>query len=842
MKIEIPDLSLVVLMGAAGSGKSTFAQKHFLETEVLSSDFFRSLVADDPTDQGASKAAFEALHFIAEKRLSAGKLTVVDATNLSTVGRDQLIQIAKKHDVTLVGIVFDLPEEVCQAHNLQRERSVPASVVKRQVRHLKRSKKRINKQFRYCYSFRSVDEIEQVEIKRLPLKVDRRQLEGPFDLIGDVHGCFMELCLLLEKLGYQIQQQDQSFAVHHPAGRKVIFVGDLVDRGPDNPQVLQLVMDMVESGIALSVCGNHDERLVRKLSGKNVQLKHGLRTTLEQFATRSEAWQQKVHQFLQQLPHHYVLDHGRLVVAHAGLIEKYHGRTSARVRSFALYGDTTGEVDEYGFPIRRNWAEDYDGDAIVVYGHTPVKSPIMLNGTVNIDTGCVFGGKLTAFRYPEQSFVSVPAQKQYAEFIRPFFTKEDFLGGAMPSMKDVYGDQQIDTRFHSPIRIFADQSAAALEVMSRFAVDPHWLIYLPPTMSPSETTTTGEWLEHPHDAFRYYRERGIERVICEEKHMGSRAVVIVCQNEDVAEQRFGIKQKTCGICYTRTGRRFFDDYEFEQQFLQRLQQALTKTGFWERFATDWVCLDAELMPWSAKAQQLLKDQYAAVGSAARYALTQAVKQLKKSQVNGQDVDALLELFQQKKKQSEQFTDAYRRYCWSVEKLEDYRLAPFHVLATEGKVHYDRDHLWHMETIREFCAADPGLLVPTEYRIVELDDDASIAAATTWWEELTRQGGEGMVVKPVDFLVRKQRGLVQPAIKCRGREYLRIIYGPEYTTQANLQRLRKRGLKKKRSLAIREFALGLEALERFVRKEPLRQVHQCSFGILALESEPVDPRL
>ena len=174
-----------------------------------------------------------------------------------------------------------------------------------------------------------------------------------------------------------------------------------------------------------------------------------------------------------------------------------------------------------------------------------------------------------------------------------------------------------------------------------------------------------------------------------------------------------------------------------------------------------------------------------------------------------------------------------------------RLAPFHLLATEGVVHADKDHAWHLATLGRLCRADDGatpLLQATAHQILDVTDPESEAAGVRWWTELTERGGEGMVVKPLDFVARGRRGPVQPAVKCRGREYLRIIYGPEYTAPEHLERLRSRRLFAKRSLALREFALGIEALERFVRAEPLRRVHECVFAVLALESEPVDPRL
>lgn len=323
--------------------------------------------------------------------------------------------------------------------------------------------------------------------------------------------------------------------------------------------------------------------------------------------------------------------------------------------------------------------------------------------------------------------------------------------------------------------------------------------------------------------------------------MGSRAVVVVCRDEEAAQKRFGVVDEGIGICYTRTGRRFFDNPLLETQLLARLQAALETTGFWEDFNTNWVCLDCELMPWSAKAQELLRRQYAAVGAASGASLTEAVAVLQQAAQRGIDVGTSLSQYQHRAEMAEQYVDAYRRYCWVVDSVADLKLAPFHILATEKAVHIDKDHQWHMDTLVRICCADEALLLATSYKIVDVTDPANQADGIYWWQQLTDRGGEGMVVKPFDFVVRG-KGLVQPAVKCRGREYLRIIYGAEYTAIENLERLRSRGLSIKRSLALREFALGIEALERFVHCEPLRRVHECVFGILALESEPVDPRL
>jgi polynucleotide kinase-phosphatase len=381
---------------------------------------------------------------------------------------------------------------------------------------------------------------------------------------------------------------------------------------------------------------------------------------------------------------------------------------------------------------------------------------------------------------------------------------------------DVRGKRLITTRLHRNVTIREENAAAALEVMSRFAANPKWLIYLPPTMSPTETSKAEGLLEHPAEAFAYYRSNRVPSVVVEQKHMGSRAILIVCRSQDVARERFGILEDEDGICYTRTGRRFFEDMSLERELLKRVRERLDESGFWDRLNTEWVCLDCELMPWSAKALELVRQQYAAVGAAARVGLGETVHALETAASRGIDVAPLLQRQKARLDMADRFARAYRHYCWPVESLHDIRIAPFHVMATEGAVHVDKEHVWHMDTIASFVDSNDGLLMKTPYQVVDMANPASDAAATEWWTALTEAGGEGAVVKPLTFVASSSRGLLQPAVKCRGREYLRIIYGPEYTLPEHLARLRERGLSGKRSLALREFALGIEGLERFVQ--------------------------
>jgi protein phosphatase len=857
MKLAIPELAVVALVGPSGSGKSSFAKKHFRPTEVLSSDLCRGLVSDDETSQAATKDAFEVLHFIAAKRLTAGKLVVIDATNVQPEARKPIIALARQYHCIPVAIVFDLPEKLCHERNRDRpDRDFGPHVVRQQSRQLRNALRLLEREgFRRVHILRSTEEVDAAEIERQPLWNNLKHEHGPFDVIGDVHGCFDELVDLLTQLGYAVGRQSggersEIYSVKPPDGRKAVFLGDLVDRGPKIPDVLRLIMSMVQAGTALCVPGNHDVKLMRKLRGKDVQITHGLADSLEQLDKESSEFRNGVSEFLDGLISHYVLDDGKLVVAHAGMKEEMQGRGSGKVRDFALYGETTGETDDFGLPVRYNWAAEYRGKAMVVYGHTPVPQPDWLNRTINIDTGCVFGGSLTALRYPERELLSVAAHATYAQPTRPLVTVAETapqltsqqVHDDLLDIDDVIGKRIVTTRLHHNVTIREENALAALEVMSRFAANPKWLIYLPPTMSPTETTTQPGLLEHPAEAFAYFRREAVPRVVCEEKHMGSRAVVIVCRDEDAARRRFGVVEEGIGICYTRTGRRFFDDATIEREFLEKVRSALDAGQFWDEFHTDWICIDAELMPWSAKAQELLRRQYAAVGVAAKASLTEAVASLERLASNNGDAAPLVEHHKQRLEAANLYVDSYRRYCWPVHSVNDLKLAPFHLLATEGQVHVQHDHAWHMEKLAEVCKASDGLLLATPFKKVDVTDAASVEEATHWWEELTDRGGEGMVVKPLEFVTRGRRGLTQPAVKCRGPEYLRIIYGPEYSMPENLERLRNRAVSTKRSMALREFALGIEALERFVRREPLRRVHECVFGVLALESEPVDPRL
>ena len=849
--LEIPDFALVVLIGSTGSGKSTFAARHFLPTEIVSSDRCRGLVCDDETNQDVSADAFELMRDIVGKRLKHRKLAVIDATNVRAADRKAWIELARKWHALPVAIVLDPGVDVCVARNADRpDRPFGAGVAQRMTSEIRKGLGGLQREgLRQVWKLTSEASIDAASVSRQPLWTDKRQDTGPFDIIGDVHGCADELQALLGKLGYDVawsqDRGERSVLVSPPEGRKVVFVGDLVDRGPNTPDVLRIAMSMVATGTAYCVQGNHERKLGRWLEGRKVTIAHGLQQTIDQLEAQDRGLKEALPSFLDDLRSHVWLDGGRLAVAHAGLKEDMIGRGSGAVREFALYGETTGEIDEFGLPVRADWAAAYRGKTAVVYGHTPMLAAEWVNNTLCIDTGCVFGGKLTAFRWPERELVEVPAIRIWSEPVRPLGASIQEKSAQADAdgvldIQDVSGRRWIETGLKGRVVVAEENASAALEVMSRFAVSPQWLVYLPPTMSPSETSGDAGWLERPEEALAYFRERGVAEVVCEEKHMGSRSVVALCRTAQAARSRFGISGDETGAIWTRTGRSFFSDNAMTEGLLGRLRASVDAAGLWEELQTDWLLLDAEIMPWSAKASTLIEGQYGPVSASSAAGLRLGCEALERARARGVEVADLLTRFADRAERAGKYATAWSPYVWPVSGIDDLKVAPFHLLASEGRVWFDHDHVWHM-TLADRLATD-SVVARTRWRSVDLADAGACAEAVSWWEALIGLGGEGMVVKPRDFVSRGKKGLIQPALKVRGREYLRIIYGPEYDAPDNLVRLRERHLGGKRNLALSEFALGHEALRRFVAKEPLRRIHECVFAVLALESEPIDPRL
>lgn len=411
MTLRFPAVALILLVGPSGSGKSTVAGRYFKPTEVLSSDRCRAMVSDDETRQDINEDAFGLLHFWLNLRLKNRRFTVVDSTALKSASRDRLLAIAAQHRVPVYALALDVPLEECVRRDNERERQVGRKVIERQYATFEQVKRELAKEKRLQgYDLVSMEEIDGLSIERGGLA----KTSARFDIIGDVHGCYLELADLFEKLGYQWDAKELPV---HPQGRIPVFVGDLTDRGPDSPKVLQVVVEMVASDSALFVPGNHDDKLFRMLKGNKVTRSHGLDLTEQQLNELPEearaALTTDVLTYLAAAPPYLVLDEGKLVVAHAGIREEMIGRYDGHVRQFTLYGDVRG-FEESGRPIRYDWAQEYLGSALITYGHTPQEEIRFVGNTINLDGGCVFGGSLNALRYPEREIVTIPARAIYA--------------------------------------------------------------------------------------------------------------------------------------------------------------------------------------------------------------------------------------------------------------------------------------------------------------------------------------------------------------------------------------------------------------------------------------------
>ncbi|WJI59683.1 polynucleotide kinase-phosphatase [Mesorhizobium sp. C432A] len=712
--LTIPDFALVVLIGSTGSGKSTFAARHFLPTEIISSDRCRALVSDNETDQDVSADAFDLVREIAGKRLKHRKLAVIDATNVRPADRKAWVELARKWHALPVAVVIDPGVDVCVARNaLRADRPFGVGVAQRMTNEIRKGLGGLQREgFRQVWKLTGEASIDAAKVSRQPLWTDKRDDCGPFDVIGDVHGCADELQTLFCQLGYSIAWSDghgdRTVTVTPPEGRKIVFVGDLVDRGPNVPDVLRIAMSMVAAGTAYCVQGNHERKLSRWLEGRKVTIAHGLQQTIDQLDAQDRGLREALPAFLDSLRSHVWLDGGRLAVAHAGLKEEMIGRGSGAVREFALYGETTGEIDEFGLPVRADWAAAYRGKTSVVYGHTPVLSAEWVNNTLCIDTGCVFGGKLTALRWPERELVDVPAVETWSEPVRP-------LGGpglgksaqadadGVLDYQDVSGRRWIETELKGRVVVAEENASAALEVMSRFALSPQWLVYLPPTMSPSETSSQAGWLERPEEAFSHFRERGVTQILCEEKHMGSRAVIALCRNAQTARDRFGVSGDETGAIWTRTGRSFFSDSGMTERLLNRLRASVDAADLWQELNSDWLLLDTEIMPWSAKASSLIESQYAPVATSAAAGLQASREALARAMARGVDTAALKARIEDRAARAARYATAWAPYVWPVSGVDDLKVAPFHLLASEGCVWYDQNHVWHM-TLADRLAA------------------------------------------------------------------------------------------------------------------------------------------
>ncbi|WP_180230100.1 polynucleotide kinase-phosphatase [Bacillus sp. AFS073361] len=862
-KIHLPYAGIVLIVGPSNSGKTTLLnrlvhEKKIQVSEVVSSDQFRVLVSDvefitwnqRPKDEAdvlfdeyyrISNEAFDAMEYLIGKRCRLNKLTIIDATHLKEEDRERYLRLGKKYHVPVIAIVLNVTEKEILSRDKERDFPRGKNRLKQQYQHFKRTLRFIKKESFHRTYILDERELEALDIGRLANSFFIDVGNG-IDFIGDIHGCFEEFIELITKLGYE---ENEEGLFHHPEGRRILSLGDVMSRGPRSLETMQFFKKHVDAGIAYMIDSNHGWKIARWLDGRKVNLAHGDEKVEAEFLEyerelgkeATEQLRADLKELLLASKSHLVIQKNGVNVAvatHAGIRDGYIGKQSQRISDFCRYGDSEG-IDENGKPRRKDWTIDHRSQELIIWGHDPKPQPLLVNNTLNIDQGVVFGGRLTAYRFPEKQFVSVAAKQDYANVPDNPIKEWEQMRLAPPNLGKLINGFSVLTEQYGEIAIYKDVAKSALDDFSHYTLPLEEIVYLPPTMSPTpKPSNLAGYLEHPQEAFDYYQANGIDTMIVEKKHMGSRGILLLFKHKEAAKEYIG--RETLGSIYTRTGRAFFKK-ELEAQILQTLHADLK--SYFETYNTDFVLMDAEILPWNLKAKELIMNQYAHVGEMALLDRNKLKEQLEKAAANGKDVASWLLETDEKIHNAKVFNDVYQKYCWDTEGLAGIQIAPFHTLAHSNETFFDKPHTWHMEKNKEFSVLS-DLFMETEYRIVT--DEDSMKAAIVWWEEMTEEGHEGFVVKPKVFVARHKGKLVQPAIKVRGRKYLHIIYGIDYLQPENLSRLKQRNAGKKQRNALKEFSLGVEAVKRFVGRESLERYHECVFGVLALESDPIDPRL
>lgn len=863
MRIALPYAGIVLLVGPSNSGKTTLLKKWQEEnkvspSEVVSSDQFRILVSDKefvdwknmPKEEAdilfdeyslISKEAFAMMDNIIRTRCRLNKLTFVDATHLQPDDRKRYIAMARENHVPIVSIVLDVPEKVLLERDEKRDNPRGKRRIKQQYQVFTREKRFMKKEgIRSLYFLKEIDDIELTR-RSHPLELDA---DAGIDIIGDIHGCYEEMIELLVKMGYE---KDADDFYRHPEGRKFLSIGDVMSRGPESLKSMMFFYRHVQKGMAYMIDSNHGWKIARWLDGKNVTLNHGDEKVEQEFlqfeqehgAEHVAEWKNKLKDFLLEAPSHYILKKNGIpmvVCAHAGIRDEYIGKQSRDVSDFCRYGDTDG-FDEKGKPIRKDWFIGHQTSQLIVWGHDPKPQPLKINNSLNIDQGVVFGGKLTAYRFPEALIIAVEAKEDYSGVPDNPLSEWKKKRLNQPNIGKFLNGYSVLTEEFGEVAVPAETVKPAIDAVSHHTIPIEQLIYIPPTMSPTPAPSSLEkYLEHPLEAIQYYRSNGIEKMVAEKKHMGSRGILFLFK--DYASAKKYIGTETLGVIYTRTGRRFFEK-EIEKKIVRKLNDDLHTHDYFNQHQTDFVLLDAEIMPWNLKAKELVSNQYAHVAENALMDRAFLQGKLAEAATTNEALSPWLDEYNEKVENAREFAEVFQGYCWDVVGLEDIKIAPFHVLAHSNRTFFDETHEWHMKMNHQF-ATYSSLFVATEYKIIS--DSASEAEVIQWWEEMTQDGHEGIVIKPEHYIPRSKGKLLQPAIKVRGSKYLKIIYGMDYLQPENLQRLKKRNTGKKQKLALKEFALGIEGITRFVNGESIERVHECTLAILAMEKDPVDPRL
>lgn len=851
MNFEIPEFALVLLLGPASIGQEQFAAKHFEPRAYLNPNKFKDLIAE-PETSNLEEDSYTLLFQVLEMRLRHRQICCVDVPHLNVEELKKLKRLSKQYHCRLIAISFDFPLQESQKLNAELESNpiAPHIFKIKHSQHLQRSKFLKEEGFRQILRFNSQAEANSAKLEFKKLRCDLRSEQGPFDIIGDVHGCLDELLQLLALLGYQIQKLDnpskpwKPFTASHPEGRRIVFVGDYCDRGPDSPGVFKLVMSLFECNIALGVPGNHDDKLERKLSGRDVSLKHGLAETIEQFKEYPQEFHEEVRKFIKSLPSHIVLQNGELVVAHAGLKSSMHNRSSSEIHSFCIYGETTGQKDEFGLPIRLNWAANYSGKAMIVYGHTPILEAEWENNTIDIDTGCVFGGKLTALRYPEKELVHVNAIQKWMEPSRPL------------SQIGNLNDQKVENKPALNANLFqenagftcqagylvtfrAHQIEAIQKHFSRHTVNPRWIASLPVPFNVIHSGKIKGYLEHPASAFDYYKEHGQNSVHLQLLESPIRATILLCKDEASAFRRIGSGSEGIGKIYGKNARPIFEDIKEEQSILRRISHHFQNEGIWDAFQTDWICFECEVRPFSKIAPDLFDGPFQSLSLAARTQTDFVLNQLNAANKNEALIAEIETNTKLSQKEIREFDQVLKRLKTNQKSL---RFVPLFVHATERKVNSKQSTKWHRALCEKIVNAVPTLFEMPVSIEIDLNSESEKRKAIEFWENECANSAIAALIIADQYYIDLHQDLIYPGIIARSPAFLRMIYGLQFDRPNSLLELQGKGNETINAAKLRQLGFLNDALSSFANYENWEITFRMIFAALGLEMQISDPRI
>jgi protein phosphatase len=831
MILTLPQPSALIVLAPSAFPAAQWARRHFTPAQLLDPSDCQALLgsADLPPSPQAYALAAQAFKL----RMEAGTATVLLQAPLEQTGRNFIRSACRAHHMQLLVLSIELSVEELQAWAPDFDRAQWAreqDLLEQNLHFL--GKEGVQQHFRV----RGAAELDGLEVVWQPLPCDRATLGGPFDLIGSLHGCHDELLRLFVALGYSRDTRSQLPV--HPEGRLPVFLGDIADSGPACAETLSLVQAMTEAGLALAVAGNQDRQLLEHLR-QDPEADPG--ALAPWWAHADAATRAQALAWLGRLPGHIVLDGGRLVAVHGGIKAEMIGRHTTAITAFCTYGSTPGERSTVQDAPIADWAADLPAGVTVAFAHQPLTRPLDAGNHVALDTACLYGGQLSAFRYPERAWVQVEASAAYLAGEWPAAAEAQ---AARPHALDRWtlpaellnGRWLVQTASGFNFTLTDLQYATTLELLQNEAISPRWLIYLPPSMSPPQPATLPGFLEHPNEAFSYYEKKGQTHVVVQEKCDGPRAVVVLCRDTDAAEARFGDGSGRIGVVYSRRGRPLLDPAD-ENTLLAELHAAATDSGLWAALRTDWLCLEGQLTGRRFTPGKNKEEGRIAAGVAAAW--PRALDLLAQST---SDAPEFLAMRAQMEAQAAA-AQALARDCTPADGDEgSWYFTPYHLLAAQSGDFFDRSHVWHLEQLAAFTQGNAAHVRALRTQVIDLQDHDGRRALTDWWQDLSDQGAPGIIVKPMTLELVVNQEYLQPALKVRGREALRKVYGPYYTLPDALEHHRRRSLKERRELVVRHFALGKEALQRFVAGKAHQEVLQAVFTHIAISTMDDNPLL